>query len=170
MINLESIRTKIVTGLTQYLGNPVILLGQNKPKPDYPYLTYKFTTPYKSPDGRPIELFNIVPSNDPSFDFDIEETKIEQPTITLSLTAYSLDSMQAHELALMARGWFECYGYQILKDSNLIVVSVEAMGNRDTLIVDDYEQRVGFDVILRTVSTISRRIETIEEYSLNKTE
>ena len=36
----------------------------------------------------------------------------------------------------------------------MVVVNIEAFGDRAVLIVDDYEARVGFDVILRTTDTI----------------
>jgi hypothetical protein len=167
-MNIQAIRNGIVAGLYNHLQKPVIMAEQAENKPTYPYLSYKFIVPYNPDTGRGIEVSKLIPSDNPDFEYDFEETKIQQPTMTISFTAYSLDSLESQELALKAREWMDHIGYYDLKRLGVVVVSVEAMGNRDTLIVDEYERKVGFDVIIRVVHEVKRRLETIEEVNLNK--
>lgn len=165
-MDLQAIRNVIVQGLHQYTSRPVVMLEQNKHKPDYPFLAYQITTPYVKGFGHDVETRELVESNNPSFEYDFEEKKLDQPTFTISFTAYSFDSLESQQLALQARDWLNHIAYYELKRLGVVVVSIEAIGNRDTLIIDDYERRNGFDVIFRATSEATRRLETIEEWSM----
>jgi len=165
-MDIKAIRNGIVTELNNFLEVPVVTLEQNKPKPKYPFLTYKITTPYVKGFGMEVQTSKLIPSQNTNFEYDIEETIVDQPTFTISFTAYSKDSLESQELALKACNWFNHIGYYTLKNLDVVLVSIEAIGSRDTLIVDDYERRNGFDVILRTTHIVSRRVETIEDYSM----
>lgn len=152
---------------------PIVPQDQTQNKPTYPYMAYKFIVPYNQFNHQGNYSQNLVPSTDDRFEYDVEETLELQPQMTLSLNAYckgEQDSqMIAYETAKKAMDWFKHVGYQDLLDMNVVVVNIEAFGDRTVLIVDDYEARVGLDVILRTTDTIKRRLETIEtwDYSLD---
>lgn len=163
-MNLKLIRDGIVGKLMDYVGVPVVMLEQVAKKPKYPYIGYKFTVPYNPDRTQGIIETDLVPSLDPKYEHDVEETVIFQPQMTISITVYAKDSLEAQELAKKAHDWFKHAGYYELDALNVVTVSTAAFGDRTTLIVDDYERRVGFDVILRTVDKIKRRVETIEEF------
>src|SRR5690554_2659792 len=170
-MDLRELRNQIIHKLHQYMELPIVPQDQTEPKPAYPYMTYKFIVPYNHFGHQGNYSRKLIPSNDERFEYDIEETLETQAQMTLSLNAYckgeSDSQMVAYEIARKAMGWFKHVGYQDLLDLNITVVNIEAFGDRTVLIVDDYEARAGFDVILRTTDTIKRRIETIETWDMN---
>lgn len=150
---------------------PIVPQDQTQNKPTYPYMTYKFIVPYNQFNHQGNYSQKLVPSNDERFEYDFEETLELQPQMTISFDAYCKgepdSQMIAYETAKKARDWFEFIGYQDLKDINVVVVGIEAFGDRTTLIVDDYEARVGFDVVLRTTDILKKRFPTIEKCKVN---
>ena len=170
-MDLRELRNQIIYKLYQYMELPIVPQDQIQSKPAYPYMTYKFIVPYNQFNHQGDILQNLVPSTDDRFEYDIEETLKLQVQMTISLNVYCKgepdSQMVAYEIAKKAMGWFKHVGYQDLSDLNVVVVNIEAFGDRTVLIVDDYEARVGFDVILRTTDTIKRRIETIETWDID---
>lgn len=170
-MDIRELRNQIIYKLYQYMGIPVVPQDQIQPKPAYPYMTYKFIVPYNHFGHQGNYSQNLVPSNDDRFEYDVEETLELQPQMTLSLNAYCKgepdSQMIAYETAKKAMDWFKHVGYQDLSDLNVVVVNIEAFGDRTVLIVDDYEARVGFDVIMRTTDIIKRRFETIETWDID---
>ncbi|MFT9493417.1 phage neck terminator protein [Anaerosolibacter sp.] len=170
MIDFIDIRNHIVLGLHNFTQRPVILMEQAYPKPkkadkktiDYPFFTYKFTTPYISESHEPSYSTEKVASSDENFEYDLKYTRHEMSQISLSITAYSLDSDQSYQNALEAVKWFEFIGEDYLMSKGIVVIDTGNLQNRDTLIVDDYERRVGFDVRLRVDSIVTKTLETIE--------
>lgn len=167
-MDLRELRNKIIYNLYQYIGLPIVPQDQSANKPTYPYMTYKFIVPYNQFRHQGNYSEELVPSNDDRFEYDFEETLETQPQMTLSLNAYCKgetdNQMIAYETAKKAMDWFKHVGYQDLQDLNVVTVNIEAFGDRTTLIADEFEARVGFDVILRTTDTIKRRFETIETW------
>jgi len=157
MIDFKELRTAIVKGLSEHLDILVIMANQDAPKPDYPFMTYMFTTPMNS----------VVPQSGSYYSKEagdkLDYGRRHYNRMTVSLTSFSQDSDEAHEKAFEAADWFTWKGYFHLKENNIVVVRIEAMTNRDTLIVGDYERRVGFDVQLRVPSKVEKEIEWIEE-------
>lgn len=167
VVQIRDIRNAIVKGLYQYLDLIPIPIEDLKNKEPYPYITYNFISPYTPFNGQGNYSKKLVPSNDERFELDVEETLELQPTATISINSYSDDKLEAHELAKKAMDWFKHIGEQELYDDNIVVVSIEAFGDRSLLIVDNYEYRIGFDVIIRFTDIIKRRLETIEEWDIN---
>lgn len=169
---MELIRNTIVAKLHEYLNMPVVPQDRVNSKPLYPYLAYKFIVPYAQARGQGNYSTDVVPSLDERFEYDIEETLVTQPTMTLSISAYSKgkadDYMVAYSTAKKAIDWFRLVGYQDLQDINVVVVDTLAFGDRATLIVDKTEERIGFDVILRFTDVIKRNYETIEEVNIKR--
>ena len=154
-MNYQEIRNHIVLGLYSYLNKPVVMLEQTPHKPPYPFIAYKFITPYI-----PQNIHNIKYED---IGEDIKEISTEQPHMTLSVTAYSHDDVESVDLAQKALEWFSFYGYDHLKEKDIIKVETQAIGNRDTLIVDDYERRNGFDALLRVSNTMSMNRDVIKK-------
>lgn len=163
MIDHAPIRNAIVGGLTQHLERPVVMLDQGAPKPAYPFVIYRFTSGLIEEPGLPAETGDAVSSEDPTWRHDYQYTQRSQPTAVLSLIAISRDPDEAYQLALDALAWFRFHGYDALKAAGVVVVrAASGIQNRDTLIVDDYERRQGFDLVLRMSSELVRRVSTIE--------
>ena len=167
-MNIEEIRNFIVYELFKHTGSLVIPQDNPKNKPPYPYLAYKITSPYIPFEHQGNYSKELVPSQDEGFEYDIEETVELQPQMVMSINSYSDNLIESQELIKKTYDWFKHAGYYDLLDSNLVVVNIQAFGDRTLLIVDNYEYRQGFDVILRTTDTIKRRIETIEEYRIKE--
>lgn len=170
-MDLQELRNQIIYKLYQYMELPIVPQDQIQTKPAYPYMTYKFIVPYNHFGHQGNYSRKFIPSTDDRFEYDVEETLELQPQMTLSLNAYCKgepdSQMVTYEIARKAMNWFKHVGYQDLSDLNITVVNIEAFGDRTVLIIDDYEARAGFDVILRTTDTIKRRIETIETWDID---
>lgn len=145
--------SEIIDMLSAEVGSPVILTNQAAPRPPYPYIGVTETIPFQ-PGPRSIKN---VP--EPT---DIKQVASQQATMTLSVTAYGSDFADTMELAQKAYDWFSFTGYRALKDAGYVVESLGAVDNRDTLIVDDYERRRGFDVTIRFVHQQERIVEEID--------
>ena len=171
-MDLVKIRNDIIYSLHNYMDLPIVPQDSEAKSPEYPFLAYKFIVPYNPQEDRGVLTKELVPSNSENFDFDIKETLILQPTMTLSINAYvkkELDKhMGAYGYALKALNWFNFMGYEDLKTLNVIVVDTSAIRDRTVLMTDEYEARAGFDVVLRIAEAISRRTETIEEIDISR--
>lgn len=137
------------------LDRPVIMAEQSGRKPTYPYLAIKELVSYIPTGGRPSEYDEDLPE-------DIRRTSTTQPSISLSLTAYGNEFANTGELIQQAFDWFSFTGRQTLKDAGYVVAEIQSIMNRDSLIVEDYERKRGFDVRLRFVHTQSRIVEEIK--------
>lgn len=168
MIDYAQIRDDIISELTTFLGHKVIVMDDNHPKPKYPFMTFNIINPYtpESPHGN--ETYMAVASTDPDWEYDIIEIRSEQPTITISMTAYSCELDEAEELALQALSWFKFYGLDYLDDKEIVIIETTQVQERDTLLINDYERRKGFDVKIRVLSELENRISTIETVDLKR--
>lgn len=167
-MSVETVTKLIVKRLNQILNKPVVPTDNTGKKLDYPFLSYKVTTARSASDGEIVES-ELVASANPLFEFDIKETAIEQPTFTVSFTAYAAAAFDASGLVLMALDALKHSLYYELKDVNAVVVNIEAVGDRTIQIVDHYEYRYGFDAIIRIATQTSRIVETMEEIKLGGT-
>lgn len=147
--------TDIIRSLDSHLTRPVILAEQSSPKPSYPYIAIKEIVSFIPTGGRPSNY-------DEDLVEDINRVSTSQPTMSLSLTAYGNDFDNTSGLIQQAHDWFTFTGYRQLKEAGYVVAEIQSVMNRDSLIVDDYERKRGFDVILRFVHTQSRVVEEIK--------
>lgn len=139
------------------LGIPttVIFAEQAGPKPDYPYIAIKETSSFNPATNQPYITDEDLPE-------DIKRMATSQPTMSLSVTSYGSTIQDATELAQQVHDWFTFGGYRMLKEKGYVVADIQSVMNRDSLMVDDYERRRGFDIILRFVHTQSRIVEEIK--------
>ncbi len=167
MIDFAQIRDDVINGLHGFMELIICEMEHIKKKPPYPFLAYKFIVPFNPQGGQPIETGSLVESKDPAWEHDYEYTRISHDTMTLSITTYSKNSDESHQLALKAHSWFSFYGYEYLAEKGIIVSRLMSVQPRDTLIINDYERRQGFDVVLRVVSELKRTVETIESVEID---
>jgi len=155
----------IIMGLNEYINVPVVPTDTADRKPNYPYMSYKILSALE---GNTFALVDeIIPSDNPAFQYDVEVTRKEQSHFTISMNAYSLNEDEARELAIKATDWFNFYGTRFLSSHNLVVVNTTNINDRTQQIVDDYERRYGFDVRIRAARGITKRVETIESFSFS---
>lgn len=160
---IENVRNKIVAGLYAYINKPVIFQPQSTPLPPYPFVAFSITSDYM----RTLDDGNV--QNVPQL-VDLKETLSSNVEITFSFNAYSLNSLEAKNLAKKVHDYFRFVGYQYLADNGIIVVDVGNVQNRDLLEVDQYERREGFDVRVRTLDTIERITPEILDYNIEEVE
>lgn len=147
--------TEVLRGLELHLSHPVIFAEQSASKPPYPYIAIK-------------EMISFIPSGnhpsiiDEALSEDVKRTITSQPTMSLSITAYGETLYDSSALIQQAHDWFTFNGRRTLKEIGYVVAEIHSVMNRDSLIVDEYERRRGFDVILRFVHKQMQIIEEIK--------
>lgn len=73
---------------------------------------------------------------------------------TWSFTVQGDRDNKAQLVAMMAKDWLEESGRTYLNDNGIVVQSVGAITNRDTLLTVDYEYRKGFDAVLSIMNIL----------------
>lgn len=165
MINLDTIDDNLHNELKTYTSIPqFILADEDIPKDllQYPRLMRKYTTLYTEyPAHSMIREKEVVASEEEEFDKDIKYYYTNYPRLTLSITAYGEDIKQYLD---KAREWFIIpqQSDRFFEQYNGVIKSVEAVENRKTFLETDYEERLGFDVIIEFAETIEVREKTIE--------
>lgn len=161
-MSAETVTKLIVKRLHEILNLPVVPTDNVGKKPEYPYASYKIITARGKTEGQPIIESELVASANPLFEYDIKETAIEQPTFTISFMAYAAAAFDASGLAQMAQDGLKHSLYYELEDINAVVVDTTDVADRTALIVGNYENRYGFDAIIRITTEASRIVETME--------
>jgi len=160
VINITQIRDAIFTGLNAHFtpegeDNPTVIVveaNQSQQKPPYPHVTILFSGPYDAGRGHTGSVF--IGDNG---DDDIDYIRAKNEILSLSITAVSNSGTQSQEIAVKIADWFNWQGVDDLKEAGAVVSEVGAMTNRDVIIVDNFERRMGFDVRLRVLSSSSRK-------------
>jgi len=162
MIDYKTIRNTLVGGLYNYTGNLTILAEQSEKKPNTPYLSLKFTSLLANDSMNPNEYTSNVQDG-------VEIREVTNPEISVSITSYGTDDDESVDLALNAYSWLKTAGYYELEGKDIIVVSMDPIQNRDTILGDvTYERKQGFDVRLRVKGEVSYTVEDIDNVELNQ--
>lgn len=156
--SVTEVLADIISELKKHLNKPVIRSDQDAPIPEYPYISIKDIVPFIPAQGSPVVMFD-----------EDEEKQIatSTPTMSISVTGYSKRFDDVSELILKAHDWFSFVGYEELKEIGFVVVRTESVMNRDSLLIDDYERKRGFDVLLRFVHRQEKDANFIESVELN---
>lgn len=169
MIDIHGLRTDILNAIKVYSGaNEAIFANQKGPRPKEPYLSLKVIVPYAETADYPIEEKNIVPSQNPSFESDIECRYITFPSITISVVVYGDEDFI---IVQKAREWFSTRkaSLSILEKHQAVVREVTAVQNRDSIIGRiNYERKQGFDVIIEVRDVVKVVEDTIEVISIKE--
>ena len=166
MINLDNFLDSIYQEIKDYTGIPQLLLGEEDLPPGiltYPRGKMNFIIK-SSPQSRQtiINKREVVDSEDENFESDIEYTYLLQPDATLSINFYGDNVL---EYVNKARQWFliNKLGRDYLYyNNNCTIKNITDTTNRKTFIETEYEDRLGFDVILGFSETVKIREKTIE--------
>jgi hypothetical protein len=150
-MKIVDIRNALIPKIKTFCNVPVIEADGNGPRPDGTHATYKFTTAFAKDNGRPVEVYS-----------NGQMTFQDSYKVTISLNAFDLDDDVSRELAQQIYEWFEFYGLDDLKAANIAVVELSNITNRDAFVVENYERRNGFDVIIRVTRELTRVVDNIE--------
>ncbi len=160
MIDIVAIRNFIVAEMHFYTDLPVVPTDTVSPRPDMPFYSYKFTSPYIPEPGQPISKYENI-SN-----IWLRKWRYEMPKMVMSVNAYDSDIDDCYQAALNMRRYFEVEGRFPLSSEGIVVVAVEPVQDRTVLLNEvSYEFRAGFDVIFRVTSEIEVSTETINTVS-----
>ena len=153
MIDQEKINVVITSGLKAVTGCEVIKSNlANAPIPPYPYLS-----------------FTVTNTDTKKGTYSVAGSRYIPLTQTWSLTVQSDKDNEAQSAAMKAKDWLEDTGRTYLADHGIVVQSVGAISNRDTLLTVEYEYRKGFDAVLSIVNVIEEQeSETIEHIEIKK--
>ena len=141
----EKTRNVFISGLSKYLGIKIIRSNQNAPPPSYPYGSFTITMPKRENKG----TYGIY-----------DDGFARKPYLqTISLSFLSDDYNEAVELAEKAYLWADYTGTTYLNDNGVIVQLVTSVNDRSNFLTVEYEQRLGFDVILYYLSETNTLID-----------
>ena len=131
--------------LSSDTGVTIIRADQKGKLPSLPYATYKVTSDRKGV-GRD-DVQHIDGDN------QLIEQRSQERNATISFNVYGISHDNAFEVAKKLRKWFEWRGSLFLDEINVALVSVSAVDNRSVFLVDAYDEKFGFDVIIRYVDS-----------------
>lgn len=176
---IQRLRTDIVGLLKEYFDNEIDIKSSYNniqivptdisytSKPKYPFISYKINRLTNNSNNGALITRELVKSKDEGYK-DIKETKVYQPKFTISFNSYSKDEEESQVLAEKLKEYFDFTGYYDLKYKDLIVTNIGTIQSRNLILNMAYEYRYGFDVEIRTITSVSRTIETIETFKVDK--
>lgn len=158
MFDYDGKRTIVATGLSKYLGKPVIRSNQNeepqKDLPEYEFISYTIT--------------QLMSQNKGTYGVYSDGIDRKPFTQTWSVTSISDDNFKSVANAIKAREWFDHVGTVYLYDNGVVVQSVGNVTNRDNVLTTEYEYKNGFDVVFSFLDEVENPmaeagyIETVE--------
>lgn len=148
---IKSIRTQVAkdTGLT------IIRADQKGELPELPCATYKLISDKKGVGRENIE--HIDQEN------QLIEQRSQERNATISFNVYGTSHDNAFEVAKQLRKWFEWRGSLFLEEINVALVEVTAIDNRSVFLIDAYDEKYGFDVIIRYIDSDQYEIDYFEK-------
>lgn len=154
MIDQKAINILITEGLKEITGCEVVKANlAGAPIPDYPYISFTIlNTDTRKGTYSGGAAGNYIPARQ-----------------TWSFTVQGSDDDETFRIGLLSKDWFEESGRRLLNDHGVVVESVGAITNRDTLLTVSYEYRKGFDVVLSLMNVIQvRETEVIDQVDFEK--
>lgn len=119
----------------------IIRADQTGDIPKLPYATYKVIGDRKGVGQEDVSHVNKPDS--------LSETRIQERNATISFHTYGTSHDNAFEVATQLRKWFEWRGSLFLDEINVAIVNLTDVTNRTTFLLDSYDEKWGFDVIIR---------------------
>ena len=159
MFDYDGLRRAVATGLSKYLGCPVVRSNQNENPPSYPYVSYTIITLMSENKG----TYGVYEEGNGVI-------KRKPFTQTWSITVQSDNNNESVNLAIKAQEWLDQVGKVYLDDNNVIVQSVGSVTNRDNFLSVGFEYRNGFDVVFWLMNEIQYETEEIEKTQINNIE
>lgn len=109
--------------------------------PELPYATYKVISDRKGIGQEDVSHVDDVAA--------LVETRTQERNSTLSFNIYGTSHDNAYEVATQLRKWFEWRGSLFLEEINVAVVNLTDVTNRTTFLLESYDEKWGFDAIIR---------------------
>lgn len=119
----------------------IIRADQTGDIPKLPYATYKVIS-----DRKGVGQEDVSHVNKPDA---LSESRIQERNATISFNTYGTSHDNAFEVATQLRKWFEWRGSLFLDEINVAIVNLTDVTNRTTFLLDSYDEKWGFDVIIR---------------------
>lgn len=154
-MNVKELKSVLFPELNRVLSGMVIEAEQTGEKPTGTHATVKITSPYIKDVGQAEE------KGVDGITYHLERS--ESYKVTLSFTTYDYDEAKSLSLAQEIFDWFDFEGSFFLDDNDIVVVEKTTIDNRDAFVMNEYERRNGFDVILRISRTMTHDVEYIEK-------
>lgn len=133
----------------------IIRADQTGDIPTLPYVTYKIIGDRK---GQGRENISHVDQPD-----SLIEKRTQERNFTISFNTYGTSHDNSFEVASQLRKWFEGRGSFFLDGLGVAIVSISEVGNRTTFLVDTYDEKWGFDVIIRYNETDQYEIDYFDK-------
>lgn len=155
MINLiKSVRRQLSTDT----GVNIIRADQPGDLPSLPYATYKIMGDRKGTGQEDVSYVSKIDA--------LEETRVEERNTTISFNCYGTSHDESLATATKLRKWFVLDGPIYLDDLNVVLVSISDVQNRTTFLIDAYDEKWGFDVILRYLDIDARDVDYFDKVEL----
>ena len=172
-MTITELRNTLVADLSAAIGVPVLLANQVQPETKFPLVVYSITSPYTN-DG---EEGNYSWEN--AGETQVRHRRREQPIASFSFTASAIDRWadadhtvwsygddEASNLVDKMIAYLQEGGYNDLSNKGIVVVSVENVGDRSTVEIDQTIRRYGFDVRIRYTRTDERMDDAIAKINV----
>lgn len=154
-MNVKELRAVLIPAIKKHCAAPIIMADQMGERPKVPHATYKLTTPYGKAVGQAEETGVVI-------DGKYKLQRLSDYKTTISFTAYAMDDDASVALAQEIYDWFSFAGVDVLQSIGVAVADQTDVINRDAFVIEDYERRNGFDVILRIPHQQLKDIEWID--------
>lgn len=148
---VKSIRKQLATDT----NTTIIRADQLGDIPKLPYATYKVISDRKSVGQEDVLHVDNAAA--------LVETRTQERNSTLSFNIYGTSHDNAYEVASQLRKWFEWRGSLFLDDVNIAVVKLTDVTNRTTFLLDSYDEKWGFDVIIRYLEIDEHEIDYFDK-------
>lgn len=143
----KAIRKQLATDA----GINIIRADQTGDVPQKPYATYKIISHRKGTGQEDISHHDVLDA--------LVEKRVEERNATISFNCYGITHDNAYEIAEKLRKWFVYGGSFYLEEIDVVVVEVSDVQNRTTFLVDSYDEKYGFDVIIRYLDIDEREVD-----------
>lgn len=133
----------------------IIRADQTGDLPELPYATYKVIGDRKGVGQEDVSHVNLPDA--------LLETRKQERNATISINTYGTSHDNAYEVATQLRKWFEWRGSLFLDEIDIVVVNVTDIQNRTTFLIDSYDEKYGFDVIIRYIEIDENEVDYFDK-------
>ncbi|WP_212934949.1 phage neck terminator protein [Bacillus hominis] len=154
-MNAKELRAILIPAIKKHCAAPIIMADQMGERPKVAHATYKFTTAHGKAVGQAEETGVVING-------EYKLQRLSDYKVTISFTSYAMDDDDSVVLAQKIYDWFSFAGLDVLQSIGVAVADQTDIINRDAFVIEDYERRNGFDVILRVPHQQLKDIEWID--------
>ncbi|OXS74914.1 hypothetical protein B1B04_08480 [Lysinibacillus sp. KCTC 33748] len=133
----------------------IIRADQPGDLPKLPYATYKVIG-----DRKGVGQEDISYRDEPNV---LIENRTEERNATISFNSYGTTHDNSYEIAKKLRKWFAHGGSLYLEEIDVAIVDVSEVENRTTFLIDSYDEKWGFDVIIRYLDVDENEVDYFDK-------